>query len=240
MSKQYFSLFVTGKCNLNCKYCNQKEFRNNFQNYDMSLETIKIFCDKIENLPIEIEVALSGGEPTLWKNLTEGCGLIRECKNVIIKLNTNCIKFEIINELLKNNLIDVVFTDSANYNQLNADLLHYSWGAQVVIHQWENNQHKKPPVLPLEGVLPASCGCDKIGVIDNFVYICPNFYSIINRVGLNNKEFFGKYIYNIKEDWYNKLIEMRKEKYNMEVCKYCLGNNKVWNRLKEEEKDGNL
>ena len=82
-------LFITGKCNLNCKNCFSSSIRNSLE---MTLEQIKSILDANKEFK---KVDLMGGEPLLHKNIK---GIIQEIRkrNQQPSLYTNCIK---LNEL---------------------------------------------------------------------------------------------------------------------------------------------
>lgn len=82
-------LFITGKCNLNCKNCFSSSSRNLIE---MTLEQIKNILDANKEFK---KVDLMGGEPLLHKNIKEIIEEIRK-RNQQPSIYTNGIK---LNEL---------------------------------------------------------------------------------------------------------------------------------------------
>ena len=111
-------VFVTN-CNMNCYYChnkhllnnNQKELINENEIFDF-LQTRKGFIDA---------VVISGGEPTLQKDLIEFIKKIKSL-NYKVKLDTNGTNFEVVKSLIEQNLIDYVAMDIkgpiSKYNEI--------------------------------------------------------------------------------------------------------------------------
>ena len=97
-------LFTPG-CNMNCWYCHNEGIKAdkdlNFDNFLKFLETRKNFLDG---------VVFSGGEPTLQKDL-KSC--IKKVKSMgfKIKLDTNGLNPEVVEDLLKENLLDYIAMD---------------------------------------------------------------------------------------------------------------------------------
>jgi len=196
----------------------------------MHPDTIRKVCESLKHIP-DVEISLSGGEPTLWWYINEGCDVIREYKNIYLTINSNCVKVDLLSQLLKTNKIDCVFTDTANTDIRNVDKLKEMFPNKIRVHEWENAEHKKPPIEPIEDSLPASCGCHKIGIIGNYALVCPNFFSIVNRIGRDVNYFIGQYVFSLDDGWLQSILDIGKDKFTMEVCKYCLANNKVWDKI---------
>ncbi len=96
-------------CNMRCKYCHNAEFVNIKNNTEYFTENqILNFLKK--RVGLFDGVVFSGGECTLSKDLES---LIRKVKNLgfKVKIDTNGLNFNVINNLVKNNLIDYVALD---------------------------------------------------------------------------------------------------------------------------------
>lgn len=112
-------VFFLAGCNFDCPYCHnpeiiKKEYKNLFDEkmiYNF-LETHKWFLDG---------VVISGGEPTLQKDLPEFCEKIKKM-GYPIKLDTNGSRPKMIQFLVNHNLIDYIAmdikTEPCNYSPL--------------------------------------------------------------------------------------------------------------------------
>lgn len=101
-------LFTKG-CNLSCSYCHNKYLLDrNYKNL-ISEKDIFSFLSKRNNLLDGI--VISGGEPTIQKDIYNFCTKLKNSFNLSIKLDTNGTKPEIIKDLIDNQLIDYVAMD---------------------------------------------------------------------------------------------------------------------------------
>ncbi len=103
------SIIFTGGCNLRCKYCHNPELACDSCNLqtitnDDVLSFIKERGSLIDG------ISISGGEPTLAKNLFD---FIRSVKDIplAVKIDTNGLNPEVIDHLIQNRLIDYVAID---------------------------------------------------------------------------------------------------------------------------------
>ncbi len=100
-----FVIFTTG-CNMRCWYChnshlfNEKSKFTNEQIYEF-LQDRKDFLDG---------VVVSGGEPTLQKDLIEFISHIKSM-GYLVKLDTNGSNYQVLEYLIKNKLVDYVAMD---------------------------------------------------------------------------------------------------------------------------------
>jgi pyruvate formate lyase activating enzyme len=101
------TLFTSG-CNLNCPYCHNSELINNNDNEGINIDQILNFLEGRKK--VLDGVCITGGEPTLQSNLKN---FIITLKNMglKIKLDTNGTNPEVIQELLKDQLIDYIAMD---------------------------------------------------------------------------------------------------------------------------------
>ncbi len=96
-----------GGCNLRCRYCQNPDLVLSTQSFIPETKILN-FLKKRTNL---IEgVVLSGGECTLNRDLISFVEEIKKI-NFKIKIDTNGLNFNIIHELVENNLIDFVALD---------------------------------------------------------------------------------------------------------------------------------
>ena len=97
----------TGGCNFMCSFCHNSSLVNKEQNIISEEEVLGYLSSRTKLLDA---VTISGGEPTLQKDLKD---FIIKVKNLgyKIKLDTNGTNPNVVEDLLKNNLIDFVAMD---------------------------------------------------------------------------------------------------------------------------------
>jgi len=103
------SIIFFNRCNLRCKYCHNPSLALGMagQNYPPAyvLSWLKGQKDFIDG------IILSGGEPTLHKQIVEFCRDIRSYLDIAIKLDTNGTNPKLLNILLEEQLIDKISMD---------------------------------------------------------------------------------------------------------------------------------
>lgn len=103
-------IFFTKECNLNCPYCHNK--------IEMYNEPV-ISSNEVENKLIEINnnpmvkgIIISGGEPTIQKNLIDFLRRIKSSfPRLKVKLDTNGTRPTIISNIIREKLIDFIAMD---------------------------------------------------------------------------------------------------------------------------------
>lgn len=104
---QHISCVVfTPGCNMNCWYCHNKHL--NFKHEDISEEEVFAYLERNKGF---IEgVAVSGGEPTLQKDLGE---FLQKIKNLgfKVKLDTNGTNAEMVKSFIEKGIVDFVAMD---------------------------------------------------------------------------------------------------------------------------------
>jgi len=108
------TVFFAAGCNFRCLYCHNSHI---VKGEEEELDEEEIF-DFLEQRKKFIDaVCISGGEPTLYEDLPEWIGKIRE-KGFLIKLDTNGTNPKMLQRLLDQNLLDYVAMDvKAPWNQ---------------------------------------------------------------------------------------------------------------------------
>jgi len=114
------AVLFTGGCNLECGYCHNPALARNDQNLEViSGKDALEFLSRRKGL-IDA-VTLSGGEPTLQKDIQDFIESVKKIP-LLVKLDTNGLKPEVVNLLLKKDLLDYVALDvktsPAKYNTL--------------------------------------------------------------------------------------------------------------------------
>ena len=99
----------TGACNFRCGYCQNADLVLNPTSQPVITEE-EIFEHLNKRKGITKGICITGGEPTLQKDLK---GFIKKCKDLglLVKLDTNGYRPEVLKELLDEKLLDYVAMD---------------------------------------------------------------------------------------------------------------------------------
>lgn len=100
-------IIFTQGCNFNCSYCHNSELIV-CKEGTITEDYIFDYLDKRKN--IIDGVVISGGEPTIQKDLINFIKIIKE-KGFFVKLDTNGTNPKVLKELLDNHLLDYVAMD---------------------------------------------------------------------------------------------------------------------------------
>lgn len=100
-------VFFTPYCNMNCFYCHNRQL---IENPPVDYEEKEIFDLLLEKKDKIDAVVITGGEPTIQLDLKE---FIKKVKALgyMIKLDTNGSNPNVVEDLLKSNLLDYVAID---------------------------------------------------------------------------------------------------------------------------------
>lgn len=99
----------TGVCNLRCPFCQNSDLVLN-PGMVPTIDEEEIFAHLRKRSGIIKGICISGGEPTLQSDLEE---FIKKCKNlgVLVKLDTNGYRPEVLKKLVNKGLLDYVAMD---------------------------------------------------------------------------------------------------------------------------------
>ncbi len=103
------SILFTGGCNLRCKYCHNPDLACDSCNLKALSNTEALSFIKERSKLID-GISISGGEPTLAKNITDFIKLIKEIP-LDVKIDTNGLNPGVIEILLRSELLDYVAID---------------------------------------------------------------------------------------------------------------------------------
>jgi len=103
------STIFTPRCNFECVFCHNHELVNSPEKFKEVPEE-KIIEHLKENADFLDGVCITGGEPTLQKNLFEFCAKIKEL-GLLVKLDTNGTNPTLLKKLIQKKLIDYVAMD---------------------------------------------------------------------------------------------------------------------------------
>lgn len=104
-------IIFTKGCNFKCSYCHNSSLVLDKKIPLILHDDIFAYLEKRKN--ILKGVVISGGEPTIQKNLVEFISKIKKI-GYKVKLDTNGSNPEVLKELIKNNLVDYVAMDIKN------------------------------------------------------------------------------------------------------------------------------
>ncbi len=100
------TVFVAG-CNFRCPFCHNKEL---IEGDWQEIDEVKFFEFLEKRKGVLDGVCVTGGEPCLQKDLVSFCKKIKKL-GLKIKLDTNGSRLEVIRELMKKGLVDMVAMD---------------------------------------------------------------------------------------------------------------------------------
>ena len=111
-------LFLSG-CNFNCPYCHNPELAKGYAEFPHSMKESKLYDFLEKHRGFLDGVVISGGEPTLQKDLFWLCEKIKSM-GYPVKMDTNGSRPRVIASLIDKKLVDYVAMDIKTYP------LHYS------------------------------------------------------------------------------------------------------------------
>lgn len=217
------SLFVISACNLQCGECIMMDQMHLHASYQMSLEEMERFLYYTEKSGYRFNYRYTGGEPLYWKNLKEGTRMLRNSKSCnSILLMTNGMKHEnLTDEIL--GMIDYVRISQYGYNEEAMWVLKERNPYKVRIVDRE--EFYPNPKEPIHDAVPVECGNLEQIYFDGKIYMCPHSYSLAIRHDLTHLELG----IDLCENYCDRNMEIR-EGHEL-ICKLCLGNKKVRDRI---------
>lgn len=222
--KSRFYIWVTSDCNLACPFCIQAHPMRTFAGYQMQPDEVDYIVNSCKERNIRFDtIEVTGGESSLWDHLEYGVKRFSEICDMVT-LATNGNNPERIKALRLKTWI--VSESQATKEQMQ----HYE--KQRSFLTINAHKHKRMPDKPLDNVLPAIC-CTSVSpqgepqwtceYIQGKVYNCPDAYPHTAKVGI-----LPELVCDFTDDFISKFKD---KNYMQEICRYCLGNQKVWNKL---------
>lgn len=100
----------TGGCNFRCPFCHNASLVSDIGKIDEAYTEDEIFTFLNKRKNILDGVCITGGEPTLWPDLPDFISKIKET-GLLVKLDSNGYKPDVLEFLIKNKLIDYIAMD---------------------------------------------------------------------------------------------------------------------------------
>jgi uncharacterized radical SAM superfamily Fe-S cluster-containing enzyme len=122
-NEQIADLIVTDKCNMSCPFC-IASYMLNIDKLDLDIETLKEYVLPLLKEKDITHVGISGGEPTVNKNLLEICKILKE-EGYEINIASNGHDFDLLSkcsEYINYVSLSLNFLSSAKINELNRKL----------------------------------------------------------------------------------------------------------------------
>ena len=104
-------IIFTQGCNFKCPFCQNSDLIKCNQKGNISEEEVFEYLNKRKN--VLDGVVITGGEPTIQKDLKEFIKKVKEL-GLLVKLDTNGFRPDILEDLINDNLIDYVAMDIKN------------------------------------------------------------------------------------------------------------------------------
>ena len=108
--KMCTTLFTLG-CNMKCPYCHNKQISFDFVEAPALLGVADVFSTIEERKSFIDAVSISGGEPTVQKDIVEFCLDIKKKFALLVKIDTNGSKPAVIKKLIESNAVDYIALD---------------------------------------------------------------------------------------------------------------------------------
>jgi hypothetical protein len=224
MKKTRFYIWVVSDCNLNCPFCIQKYVMQTNKGYQMQMDEVNYIVNSCKERGLHFDmIEITGGESSLWVNLEEGVKKFSEICDMVT-LATNGNDPERIKALGLKTWI--VSESQATPEQMEhyKDLRH-----RLTINA---HTHKKMPDRPMDNALPSAC-CTNVSpwgepqatfeYVKGKVYNCPDCYAHLEYVPLTED-----LVCNFEDDFVTKFMN---KTFDKEICRYCLGNGRVWAQI---------
>jgi len=214
------SVFVTDMCTLSCQHCSQAMFRPEDAHWQWSMEDVEKWIYACEVLSHAYDfIIYTGGEPLLWENIVPATRLIRSSGiTKEIRTFTNGTIPELMTGEFLGLFDQVRVSDYGHHSHIMEGLqYHYKHVKVFPIQQ------TPLPSQPLPHMLPANCTCDRIGIMGDKVFHCPNAYSNILRLGKRLEDYQDLWC---NMDEYHSGLFI-KDRYTQDICSICISNKRI-------------
>lgn len=100
--RNQYRISIISACNMKCVYCHNE---GNIKYNKLSKEDIEKIIINSKEFDLK-EIRLTGGDPMIHPDIIEICKMIKDKYGLKIGINTNCVKYDDLLYLSKNNYID--------------------------------------------------------------------------------------------------------------------------------------
>jgi organic radical activating enzyme len=225
-------LWVTSKCNLACRYCNQKTVMSLDPEYDMCVDELHHFLTSCKDRGIRFStLELTGGEPSLWSNFYTGLEAIHDA-GIADKVTfiTNGNDAERV--ALAATFYHMRYTVSYNQATPKQREIHTDLGVGV---QWNKTKHVDPLTFKASSQsLPTDCNqrTDMDGqVVRQLVYYKGGIYYCCMSLSLKHRTLSNVQPYAFDLDFDKRYKERRP---SLSMCQICMCNRKAWEHRLEQ------
>ena len=215
---------TTSACQGKCGDCSVRAWMKAYPGYQTPIEDIeKLIKYSTEAGYKYRSIHLTGGEPLLWDNLETVTKLLvnsRITEKFIMYTNSLNHKRLTVETM---ECFDCVQVSKYYGNEKEADEFKARFPERVRVHDYFKRPF--PPDKPVPDSLPASCHCQGFSLNHGMVDICGPARTIIIRLGLADKLISVP----LQKNFLTPLLAAERENQNW--CRYCIGNNKVSQRV---------
>ncbi|MEO5353942.1 MAG: radical SAM protein [Magnetococcus sp. XQGC-1] len=220
-------LEVSSACHFDCANCAHGEMRAATKKYQMTLEQLKkfIYFTEKSNYYIEHLRVHGPGEPLLWRHFNEGMFLLRQSKSIgRIEITTNGMAIHKIEEATWDYVdsVDVSVYEEAQPAALQDALSKHP--DKVRLNQTDDFIRRvSKEEVPI--AIPCWCGVSGPMVYGDVVFLScgPTVFGAADLIGKD--AFSMKDLYVDLSENYLETFDAKKIG-NMELCRYCWGNNR--------------
>jgi len=239
------SIKTTSVCQRLCKYCSVLPWMRNNPGYHMDVADIESLVEMSHKHGLEWGyILLSGGEPLLWKNLKEGVRKLNAgkiTKNITLLTNALAVRRQNVDdfaEVVENVNYFKISRYADQQQAISIDIIRGRYGNTGKILVEDRMERLVPPSKPISFEGSADCACRAYSVVMGKIDSCgPSRTIVADRFVRPGLQTAGEPKYTIGIDcFYNYFITNPKDRFNIEECKWCVANRKIWpslNRLIE-------
>lgn len=218
----YVHLYVTKRCNLQCKMCNVWKFGNKQE--EMSLEDIKDVATKLKKLKVP-NIVVTGGEPFLRQDLPEIIKILSKDFSVRIQTNGSLVNEDNFNEVVKAGVNDIT-TSIDTLDKTKFDELCNGKGVLgKAVNTLRLAVEKLPNGINLANTTISRMNVDEVEDIIKFVHNLGAYSSLVSVNLSESKDmlfrgFAGKLAFsnedrNKIEENFKKIFRMKKQGYRI-------------------------
>ncbi len=212
-------------CNLKCTHCGQGTWRKDLPTYKLTFEQVKKFLDVCKESDYSIkEILISGGEPSLWKDLESSIKLMKQSEVVkSVTLFSNGTRL-MSDEVIKNvNQIIVSYYNGSNKEAVDEMVKKCKeYGVRFKL----KDKHKfwPWPTEKVEGTVPGQCVCTPMSLLGDEIAVCGQVFELERRFNLDCSTHKIKV-----ENGFLDRLNMKIGTYD--ICGYCIENRSVQRKM---------